>query len=82
MNIFREHKEKLNWTFGDVGKNMIPPVNRGTAFKYINDPGKWSKKVIKRLAKILGIPLDKALKEWTPLRKAHFDKQTERKMRL
>ena len=66
--MFKERKEALGLSYNEIGKLFDPPINRGTAYQFIVNPGRFKKQTIIRLAKALNIPEDEALEYWKPIR--------------
>ena len=43
-------------------------VDKGTAYSWVNDPGRASKDVVKRVATVLNVPEDEAVAMWKEIR--------------
>jgi len=81
-NIFIDKKEELGISFLELGNRLVPKTNRGTVYKYLKNPGYWSRKTIIRLCNALDIDHAKGIKEWTPYRKQYLDELVKKKMDL
>lgn len=68
MNLFQRHKIESGLTYKEIGEAFNPPVQRGTACKFVMEPGRCYPGTITKLIDILGIPKDEAEKEWKEAR--------------
>lgn len=71
--MFKEAKEKIGLSYAEIGGLL--GVDKGTAFSWVNDPGRASKDVIIKVAKVLNVPEDLAVADWKQIKiKRYIDK--------
>lgn len=64
--MFKEAKQKLGLSYTEVGRLL--GVDKGTAFSWVNDPGRASKEVVINVAKVLNVPEEEAVNMWREIK--------------
>ena len=64
--MLKKAKEKMGLSYSEIG--ALLGVDKGTAFSWVNDPGRASKEVVIRVAKVLNVPEDEAVEMWRAIK--------------